>query len=62
MSRYFFEDLNETCWEKCNIGTSGRESNPRPREPSAMIYKLSYGVHCQEHGYEFSIYDGSNAD
>ena len=35
---------------------SGWESNPRPRESSAMLCQLSYGGRCRDHGHEFIIF------
>ena len=31
-------------------------------QSSAMLYQVSYGGRCREHGHEFSIYNGINAD
>ena len=61
VSRYFW-DPTGTCSEKCDIGPSGWESNPRPRKSCAMLCQLSYRGRCREQGHEFSIYSGGNAD
>ena len=43
------------------FGPSDWESNPQPRESSAMLCKLSYGGRSREHGHKFNIYYGGNA-